>query len=80
LVGAGYSVGDALVQVGLEPVEDAVPGGAVRAEQVIWCGGVGVAVHGLGVQAEPAGGRVDTDALVAKGVDVGVPGPGALLA
>jgi len=80
LVCADDSFGDALVQVGLEDVEDAVPGAAVRAEQVRRCGGVGVAAHGLGVQAELAGDRVDTDALLAQGVDVGVPGPGALLA
>jgi hypothetical protein len=78
LVRADRSFGDALVQVGLEDIEDAVPGGAVWAEQVLGGGGVGVTVHGLGVRAEPAGDRVDTDALLAQGVDVGVPVAGAL--
>lgn len=68
------------MQVGLEDVEDAVPGGAGRAGQVLGGGGGGVAAHGLGIQAEPAGDRVDTEALLAQGVHVGVPGPGAPLA
>jgi hypothetical protein len=67
-----------LLQVALVPVEDAVAGGAVGSEQQIGVGDLGVAAHGLGVQAEPTGNDVDAQALLVQGVDLSMSGPGAL--
>ncbi|RSM59914.1 hypothetical protein DMB66_26160 [Actinoplanes sp. ATCC 53533] len=75
---AGDPVLAALLQIALVPVEDAVAGGAVGSEQQIGVGGLGIAAHGLGVQAEPAGDDVDAQSLLVQGVDLSVSGPGAL--
>ncbi|QCX82715.1 hypothetical protein C9F11_45795 (plasmid) [Streptomyces sp. YIM 121038] len=45
------------------------------ADDVVGGVGLGVAAYGLAVQAELGGGAVDTDTLVVKGMDFGVPAP-----